>query len=105
LHRDYDTLLRQHAPEYVEVMHTKLSDTDITGFFTPGTCRAFEFENAQQVDREAFLGRMLSASYTPPAGTPDRAALLASAGRLFDTYQEGGRVPFDYTTRLFIGRP
>jgi SAM-dependent methyltransferase len=105
LHQEYDAILRAHAPEYVVLKHTNLDDTTIAGFFTNGACRTFAFPNPQRLDREAFLGRMLSASYTPPAGTPGRAALVAEAERLFEHHQNEGRVDFDYLTRLFIGRP
>jgi SAM-dependent methyltransferase len=98
----YEALLDRYALQYHEINHSEQND-DAPGFFN-GQFRLRTFANEQQFDFEGIVGRLLSSSYVPPANHPHYEPLLAELGRLFATYQEGGRVSFLYKTELFWGR-
>jgi len=63
-----------------------------------------KFPNAQQLSREAFIGRVLSSSYVPLAGEPGHRDILAAAERLFNESAVEGTVSFEYQTLLYLGR-
>jgi ubiquinone/menaquinone biosynthesis C-methylase UbiE len=100
----YEELLRNKAPEYRQVDHRNVSAGDISAFFEPGQVIVKKFPNAQQLGREAFIGRVLSSSYVPLAGEPGHRDIVASAERLFDERAVEGTVSFEYETMLYLGR-
>ncbi|MDA0813399.1 MAG: class I SAM-dependent methyltransferase [Verrucomicrobia bacterium] len=102
--QDYDALLRAYAPDYKNANHMNLSDAAIASFFDSAQFQIHSFRNAQRFDKAGFLGRMQSSSYTPTIGTPEHLKLIEAAEILFARHEEGGRVSFEYDTRLFLGR-
>lgn len=99
----YETMLQDHAPQYSQVNHMNLSDEAIAQFFDARDYQVLTFDNAQVFDKEGFLGRMHSSSYVPKMGTPQCTQLIALAEKLFDAYQTGGLVSFEYDTHLYTG--
>ena len=81
-----------------------MSAGDISAFFEPGKVIVKKFPNAQQLSREAFIGRVLSSSYVPLAGEPGHRDIIAAAERLFDESAVKGTVSFEYETMLYLGR-
>jgi ubiquinone/menaquinone biosynthesis C-methylase UbiE len=102
--QDYDALLRQYAPEYSAANHMNIPDDAIAKFLAGEDYQTFCFENVQVLDKDGFLGRMQSSSYTPAIGTPGYPILLATAERLFASHAVQGRISFEYDTRLYIGK-
>ena len=102
--QDYDALLHQYAPEYDENNHMNLPNESIAELFADEDYQTFVFGNIQNFDKDGFLGRMLSSSYIPPAGTPGYLALMAAAERLFARHAVQGRISFEYDSRLHIGK-
>jgi len=102
--RAYDALLCAYAPEYAVVSYTNTSDDTIASFFAPEDYRVLTFKNEQTFDREGFLGRIQSSSYTPPAGTDAYLKLAAAAEQLFARHEQNGTIAFEYDTRLYIGQ-
>ena len=102
--QDYEALLREHAPEFETINHANISDNVIAEFFAPNTYQKASFENAQVFDKEGFLGRMQSSSYTPSADSPGYAKLMAAAEMLFAKYAEKGKLSFEYDTQMYLGR-
>jgi len=100
----YEELLRNRAPEYRQVDHRNVNAEDIGAFFEPGEVIVKKFPNAQQLSREAFIGRVLSSSYVPLAGEPGHRDILAAAECLFDESAVEGTVSFEYQTMLYLGR-
>jgi SAM-dependent methyltransferase len=98
----YEALLDRYALDYHEINHSEQND-DVHGFFD-GQFRVWTFANEQQFDFEGMVGRLLSSSYAPPSAHPHYKPLVEGLGRLFETYQTGGRVSFLYKTELFWGR-
>ena len=100
----YEELLRNRAPEYRQVDHRNVNAEDICAFFEPGEVIVKKFPNAQQLSREAFIGRVLSSSYVPLAGEPGHRDILAAAERLFEESAVEGTVSFEYQTMVYLGR-
>jgi ubiquinone/menaquinone biosynthesis C-methylase UbiE len=100
----YEELLRNRVPEYSQVDHRNVNAEDIRAFFEPGEVTLKKFPNAQRLNREAFIGRVLSSSYVPLAGEPGHRDILTAAERLFDESAVEGVVSFEYQTVLYLGR-
>ena len=100
----YEELLRNKSPEYSQVDHRNVSAKDIDTFFEPGEVILKKFPNAQQLSREAFIGRVLSSSYVPLAGEAGHRDIVAAAERLFDESAVEGTVSFEYQTIVYLGR-
>jgi SAM-dependent methyltransferase len=103
---EYEALLRRFSPEYVELFHSPrgASTTDrlIAAAGDPAPRQA-ELPYRQLLDRDAFLGRVHSASYVVH-GVPDRAGLDAALDDLFGRYAEGGALPVLYRTEVIAWR-
>jgi SAM-dependent methyltransferase len=103
-HQDYEALIRKHALEYERVSHNNVTEDDIAEFFAPHGYQTAAFENSQVFDNDGFLGRMQSSSYMPAPDSAGYFALMAAAEELFRKYEHGGRVSFEYDTRMYLGR-
>ena len=101
--RDYDRLLREHAPEYGKVNHMNLGRDQIDSFLQPGQSQLRVFDNRQRLDFDGLLGRLQSSSYCPPADSVEYAGLRAALRALFDRHAQQGRVDFEYDCELFYG--
>jgi len=91
--------LRHGAPEYSEVSHRNVN-AKIFEPFSTWKVTLKRFSNAQELDREAFIGRLLSSSYVPLAGERGHREIIAAAERLFDENAVKGTVSFAYETLL-----
>jgi SAM-dependent methyltransferase len=103
--RDFERLLRQYATDYRQVDHKNVGDAALAQAFAGGRYEAAAFDNEQRFDLAGLIGRVESSSYAPLPGQPGHAAMLAELGRLFGRYERGGRVEFEYDTRVYLGRP
>lgn len=104
VNRAYDTLLKEMAPDYQNVSHRRVTAEDIRAFFAPGEVQLRTFANHQILDREGFLGRLISSSYVPNLGQPGHREIIQAAEEVFDVHQVGGRITFDYETKVYVGR-
>jgi SAM-dependent methyltransferase len=103
--RAYDALLAAHAPEYTGGTAEKRADpAALAAFFGGEDYRRFTCPNSQLLDFAGLQGRMLSSSYSPQPGHPRHEALMQGLRKLFDTYQQAGRVRLDYRTQAFAAR-
>jgi len=100
----YEELLRREAPEYSEANHRNVGSEDVRTFFEPGEVTVKRFSNAQELGREAFIGRLLSTSYVPFMGERGHRDIVAAAERLFDENAVEGAVSLEYETVLYLGR-
>jgi len=76
----------------------------IAGFFAPAQVRTAEFPNHQDFDFEGVKGRVLSCSYIPTEDDPRSAPMFDDLKRVFDKYQNGGVIRFEYRTELYWGK-
>ena len=98
----YDALIERHGKDYKTTNHRNISDQQIGSFFHPSSFVVKEFPNEQWFDFEGLRGRLLSSSYMPKSG-PGFAPMIEDLRRLFDTYQDGGRVRVGYDTKVYSG--
>jgi ubiquinone/menaquinone biosynthesis C-methylase UbiE len=104
VNRAYDKLLKEMVPEYQDVSHRRVVAEEIRTFFAPGEAQLRTFANRQILDREGFIGRLISSSYVPNIGQPGHPEIIEAAQKIFDSYQVEGKITFDYETRVYIGR-
>ena len=102
--RAYEDLLQQFGTDYREVAHTNVDQSTLATFFRPGAFRSFKLDNEQVFDLEGARGRLRSSSYTPPVGHSNHEPMMRELDRIFDRYNEAGRVRFEYDSELYIGR-
>ncbi|HXV77457.1 MAG TPA: class I SAM-dependent methyltransferase [Candidatus Polarisedimenticolaceae bacterium] len=100
----YEELLRRYGTDYRQAHHRRIGATEIAAFYAPRTFERIELNHSQTLDRDGLRARMLSSSYTPSEGTPQRAELVAAVDRLFDHHERQGRVDLIYRTRVYLGR-
>lgn len=103
LSSEYERILSEMAPEYPSVRGNNNEESEIAEFFGHPVRRA-QFSNSQTFDLQGFLGRMLSSSYVPQAGSPGHEAILEACRKLFEEEQQGGKVSFLYKTEVFYGQ-
>jgi len=101
--RAYDGILRELSPEYGEINHMNLDDSEIAGFFGPGEMRVLRFDNSQQFDFAGLLGRLKSSSYCPAEDSAHYIPLVTELLALFDQYAVEGLIEFEYDTQLYFG--
>lgn len=102
--QEYDQLLIQHAPEYKSVNHRDTPVEIIEQFFSPASFEYLTFDNSQQLDKQSFLGRIQSSSYTPAENTPEFLKLKSVAELLFDKHQSNGFIRFEYDAQIYRGQ-
>jgi SAM-dependent methyltransferase len=105
--RAYEELLLTYGTDYREINHRNISDpaqNQFRVFFRDGLFTTVTHPNSQEFDFDGLRGRLLSSSYAPAETHPDHLPMLAALKAIFDRYQEGGKVVFEYTTELFVGR-
>jgi len=101
--RAYEKLLLDFGTDYEDVRHERTTDA-IGEFFAPSPFQLRVFDSKQEFDFDGLRGRLLSSSYAPAAGHPMHEPMLRELRRIFDAYQENGKVSFDYDTRVYYGR-
>jgi SAM-dependent methyltransferase len=100
---DYERLLQRASDDYAKVRRPEDAVADLRA--APGVegMREREFPNSQALDRHGFFGRVWSSSFVVH-GVADREAFDRELDRLFDRYQQAGRVDFRYRTVAFLWR-
>ncbi len=99
--RDYEALLGEYANDYTEVNHKNLHERATFSQFFGGEFVEARFENLQRFDLEGMLGRLKSSSYTPAPDQPTHAPMMQKAQEIFAARQQGGKVTFEYDTRIY----
>ncbi len=101
--RAYEQLLNTYGTDYAEVHHRGNATEDIIEQFYGNPPQLAVFPNSQSFDFEGLKGRLLSSSYTPEPGHANHEPMLQALRAIFDEHQVGGRVTFEYETRLHYG--
>lgn len=102
--RDYENMLLSYGTDYEEVRHERTTSA-VNQFFDPAPFQSRVFFLRQEFDYEGLEGRLLSSSYAPGPEHSRHGPMLRELRRIFDAHAVQGRVAFDYTTRLYFGRP
>lgn len=101
----YEQLLRDHGTDYRQVHHRRIGEAQIAEFYGAGRFAEQRLTYRQVFDKDGLRARMRSSSYIPASGEPGHAELISRLDGLFETHQRGGRVAFEYRTRVYLGRP
>jgi SAM-dependent methyltransferase len=101
---EYDRILQECIPEYCVVGRRHQTDGVIGQFFAPEPCEVVHFPNNQWLDREAFIGRVLSSSYVPNVGKPGHETVMERFRRFFDDHAKDGQIELPYQTRVLFAR-
>lgn len=100
--RQYECFLHEHTA-YAEAVHrVERTPQNLASFFGVEPAEA-HFENAQRLDFEGLLGRLLSSSYAPLPEAPGYAAAVGELRDLFDRNQRQGFVTMRYDTCVYYG--
>jgi ubiquinone/menaquinone biosynthesis C-methylase UbiE len=99
----YERLLSDYGTDYKEVDHKRINKEAIRVFFGSERFKTMTFENSQVLDFEGTKGRILSSSYVPEVGHPAYDAMLEELRSIFKIHEVGGKVSFQYDTRVYFG--
>jgi SAM-dependent methyltransferase len=100
----YEQLLKDYSTDYEQVDHRRIDDGVIREFFGSDKFILKQLKNIQVFDYEGVKGRLLSSSYAPEEGHPNYEPMLAELERIFQTYQDEGKVVFEYVTQMYYGQ-
>jgi SAM-dependent methyltransferase len=104
---EYEALLLEWSEEYGSVRKAVDGGEDHSAWVKASpVCKDVterEFENSQQMDWDALLGRANSSSYVIH-GVQDRPGFERALRGLFDKHERGGEVRFNYRTYLLLWR-
>jgi SAM-dependent methyltransferase len=98
---EYDAIIDRNASK------SETPDIDaeyLTKFFDNKSYKEFTVPNEQLLDYDGLIGRATSASYLPSRNDPGFESLEKDLKKLFDTYQENGKIILRYDTLLFLGQ-
>ncbi len=98
---EYENFLQRFGTDYKEINHI---DTPKFKTFFGGTYEMRQLDNVQEFDFEGLKGRLLSSSYIPKETDDAFAPMLAELQRLFEFYEQNGKVKFEMDTLIFWGR-
>jgi SAM-dependent methyltransferase len=101
--REYEGLLVEFGTDYLEVRRLD-ENRNVEPLFGSSSFMKKVFPNSQKFDYAGLEGRLLSSSYAPRIGSPHHPPMLRKLRSLFETYQESGRVIFEYDTQVFYGQ-
>ena len=102
----YEQLLIDFGTDYLKVRHNNVADEHFRAFFGPGVWKTATFPNCQRLDWDGLRARLLSSSYTPPAGEERHEPMLARLLEIFQRHRDStGRVTIEYQTELFYAQP
>jgi SAM-dependent methyltransferase len=102
--RDYEALLERRGTDYREISASQGDEDRVREIFAPAGFERHTLENTQQFDCDGLIGRTLSSSYTPQPGDPGYEPMIGELREIFARHQQGGRVSFEYDTRVYLGR-
>jgi SAM-dependent methyltransferase len=100
----YEKLLCTFAIDYTKVDHRNVDNRMLTRFFGSDNHQLKLFKNEQQFDFEGLKGRLLSSSYAPTEEHPSHKPMIAKLQEIFTSFQQNGRVKFEYNTKVHYGK-
>jgi SAM-dependent methyltransferase len=101
----WSVMLLQLSPDYERVRHRDdKADEGMSMLFGENGVGKFTLQHHQELDAEAFWGRLISSSYTPLPGQPGHEEVKTRSQQIFDEHAIGGRVQFPYETQVYIGQ-
>lgn len=102
--KEYNQILFEYCPDYKKSPHLHINKEQILDYIEEITLEEFHYSNEQEFDKEGFIGRVLSSSYTPLPGSESYEPFIGALNSLFDKHQQNGKVHISYNTHLYLGR-
>ena len=101
----YEQLLVDFGEDYLEVQNRgKDSIENLERFFGHGEIKLASIPNSQDLDRDSFVERAISASYMPGETHPRYREMVQAAQRIFDENRTGGHVALEYDTKIYYAQ-
>jgi SAM-dependent methyltransferase len=101
---NYEDFIKMFATDYSEVNHKNLDAKIFNSFFGEGNYIEKSFPNFQYFDLEGLKGRVLSSSYMPSESHKDYDYMMYVLRKIFNRFQENGKVTIEYDTRIYYGK-
>lgn len=98
----YEALLQTCGTDYAAVSERYADPLALAHYFGGVGYREYRFDHVQYFDYDGLKGRLLSSSYTPPAGHPRHEPMIEALERLHAQTAVDGRVAFEYDTCLYV---
>lgn len=102
--RAYEDFIKLFATDYNEVNHKNIDEKVFSDFFGEPNYALESFDNYQYFDYEGLKGRVLSSSYMPEEGHKDFNFMMSVLKKIFNRFQENGKVTLEYDTKLYYGK-
>jgi SAM-dependent methyltransferase len=102
--RDYEAMLNRYSADYGRVRASYPESHNVKDFFGAVACAERSLSYTQLFDWDGLAGRLHSSSYAPTEQQANYAPMMVELQRIFDAYQEGGRVPMEYETKIYFGQ-
>lgn len=96
-------IFRKYCKDFTCLSGSRLKNYDGFGKFFAGEYKLLKFENNLQFDREKFVGRSLSASYSLTANDEKFDEYVKALNDLFDKYEKNGIATMPNYTVAYIG--
>ena len=101
----YEQLLVNFGTDYAEVQSRgKETIANFERFFGHSEIKRATIPNAQRLERDAFVERVISASYMPNESHPRYREMVAAAQQIFDENRAGGTVTLEYDTNTYYAQ-
>ena len=100
--KSYEEMLVKYGTDYLKIRHENVNDEVLSEFFE-GKYEKKTFYNEQIFDFESLKGRLLSSSYSPTNEMPSYKPMLEQLQKLFDDYNDKGKIIISYDTNVYSG--
>jgi SAM-dependent methyltransferase len=98
----YEKLLTRYCPDYSETSHKNYSSDRINSIFSGYNIDFYQIENHQDLNLDAFLGRLKSCSYCLKKDHENYNLLMDEITTLHTAFQSNGIVRFEYDTIMYV---
>ncbi|MCO5221702.1 MAG: class I SAM-dependent methyltransferase [Thermomicrobiales bacterium] len=101
----YSEMLQKYSTEYELVrLQDERGEREIATLFGAAGYQRFVLPNEQELDAEAFWGRLISSSYTPLPGEPGHEEIRQRSAEIFAEHAQDGVLRFPYETVIYVGQ-
>jgi ubiquinone/menaquinone biosynthesis C-methylase UbiE len=97
----YEQIIGKYAIDYEQVKHQNVDELKIRSFLGPTMVKTV-FNNAQELNLEQLVGRLVSASYMPGRDHASFEAMIADIEEIFNREAINGIVKINYMTQIFL---
>lgn len=98
----FQEIVIRYGSDYKSVHHGNVGDDEFRAFFGNYGFRAYD--NYQTFNYQGLEGRLLSSSYTPLSGDQNYEPMIQALRKMYDDFQENGKITFPYQTHVFFGQ-